>query len=469
MNQFAVSTAFKFRAWRALLLTACALAASAPAGAHAQLAVEPAVDAGVQPQAGEPAPPEVKAVLPPAAAERAPAATLEIAAPDPLPADEPAPADPAALELAAAEPNEEPSAGWVKVGGYAEAYYSRNFAKPNNNITNNRWLDEKHNTFTLATVALDISAERGPFSAKLTLMFGPTADRWYFEGVRVPDSETSTVLSAGGYNNETWKHIQIAYAGYKAPLGEGLSIQGGLFATQVGYEGAAVKDNWNWSRSNLFNFLPFFHVGARVSYPLTEKLSLTAAVYNGWNQATDLNGGKSLSLQASYVSGKWLGNFLYLGGPERARGDGSGQPWRNLLDAVSQFDVHPRLSLALHANAGWEYSNFGNHTWVAGAIYGRVKAADWLYFAAREDGIFENVPKSAPGSWILLGGSDHVLSTTLTAELRPIGDGVSFRLEYRHDDSDKDVPLYFKRGFTNGAQNVSSTQDTFTIGITGWF
>jgi hypothetical protein len=231
-----------------------------------------------------------------------------------------------------------------------------------------------------------------------------------------------------------------------------------------------VKNNWNWSRSNLFNFLPFFHVGARVSYPLTEKLSLTAAVYNGWNQASDLNRGKTLTLQASYVGSKWLGNLLYVGGPERPLGDDSGQPWRNTFDAVGQFDVLPWWSLALHADAGWESSNFGDHSWLAGALYTRFKVADWLYFAAREDGIMENIPKDNLGSWILLGGSDYVLSTTLTAELRPVGDGFSFRLEYRHDNSGENVPLYFRSGFNaDGLQNASATQDTFTLGLTGWF
>jgi hypothetical protein len=406
----------------------------------------------------EPSPVEAKSSIPPTTEPPPPAATIEIAAPAP---------PPLAAEPAAEEAAEEP-AGWVKVGGYVEAYYSWNFANPENNITNNRWLDEKHNTFTLQTVALDIAAERGPFSAKITLMFGPTADRWYFEGARIPDTETNTYLNPGSYSNETWKHLQVAYAGYKAPLGDGLLLQGGLFATQVGYEGAAVKDNWNWSRSNLFNFLPFFHVGARVSYPLTEKLSLTAAVYNGWNQASDTNDGKTLTLQTSYVGANWLGNLLYVGGPERPSGDGSGQPWRNMFDAVGQFDVHPRVSLALHANAGWEDSNFGDHSWVAGALYARAKAADWLYFAARGDGIFESVPGDGTTA-VVLYGADHVLSATLTAELRPVGDGFSMRLEYRHDDSDKDVPLYYKSGRTNGMQNLSATQDTFTVGLTGWF
>ncbi|HTU58882.1 MAG TPA: outer membrane beta-barrel protein, partial [Polyangiales bacterium] len=264
-----------------------------------------------------------------------------------------------AQEAAEAEQKEEPapSPSFLKIGGYAETYYSWNFAKPENGITNNRWLDEKHNTFTLATVGLDVTAQKGPFYGRLSLMFGPTADRWYFEGVRT--SEEGVALSPAGYHNETWKHLQIAYVGYTAPIGDGLTVYAGLFPTQVGYEGAAVKDNWNWSRSNLFNFLPFFHVGARVAYPLTKTFTLTGAVYNGYNQMTDLNGKKTLSLHGSLVLDKFFLNIMYMGGDETVKKDGRA-PWRNMIDLVAQYDVHPRLSLALHGDTGFEK---GDHMW----------------------------------------------------------------------------------------------------------
>lgn len=374
------------------------------------------------------------------------------------------------------EPDPRADTKWsdvVTLSGYAEAYYAFNLARPENGITNNRWLDERHNSFTLQTLALDLAAEYGPVSAKLTVMFGPTADRWYFEGAQIAASPEDAVLSPSGYSNETWKHIQNAYVGYRAPIGEGLLIQGGLMPTQVGYEGVAVKDNGNWSRSNLFNFLPFFHLGVRVSYPLAEGLMLTGAVYNGWNQASDLNRGKTLSLQSAFASDDWVFNLLYLGGNERPSGDPAGKPWRNLFDAVVQYTVSESLTLALNADAGFEKGNLGTDAWVAGALYARVRATPWLYFAVRGDGIYESVARregaSAP---IFFGGGDHVLSGTVTGEIRPL-DGISFRLEYRHDDSDPKVPMFYQRGFdlVDGArtQRTSRAQDTLTLGMTGWF
>jgi hypothetical protein len=240
-----------------------------------------------------------------------------------------------------------------------------------------------------------------------------------------------------------------------------------------------VKDNWNFSRSNLFNYLPFFHLGVRATYALSKSFSVTAAVYNGYNQATDLNDAKSVSVQTSFLTSKVLFNLLYLGGKERAAGDPAGRPWRHLFDAVLQYDATPVLSLGANADAGFERGKLGTGGWLAAALYARLKLTPYLYFAARGDGIYEFVPDKAGvdgdgmpitvRSPIFFGGGDHVLSSTFTLELRPI-DGISFRIEYRHDDSDRDVPLFYKKGLdANGAQLVARSQNTVTFGMTGWF
>jgi len=74
------------------------------------------------------------------------------------------------------------------------------------------------------------------------------------------------------------------------------------------------------------------------------------------------------------------------------------------------------------------------------------------------------------GGAILLGGANQILSLTGTLELRPPGDHFSIRVEYRHDGSDSDAPLFFKRGFAaNGQQLLAAAQNTLTLGVTGWF
>ena len=119
----------------------------------------------------------------------------------------------------------------------------------------------------------------------------------------------------------TFKFIQQAYIGWKAPVGRGLLLQGGIFLSPVGYENMAVKDNWNWSRSNLFFGLPFYHTGLKATYELTNRLTATLMVSNGWNSVVDNNAWKSVMSQWLYkVPDRFALSLLYFGGPERPTG-----------------------------------------------------------------------------------------------------------------------------------------------------
>lgn len=339
----------------------------------------------------------------------------------------------------------------VKVGGYVETYYAYNLGRPPNGVTSYRWIDDRHDTFRLSTVVVDAAAEASSFRAHVALQAGPTADGWYAESV------------------ETWKHVQQANVGWTAPVGSGLLVEAGLFLTTIGYEGPAVKDNWSWSRSNLFFALPFYHVGARATYELTDRLTAMAMVTNGWNSITDGNDGKSGQLQLTYKLPDRLSlAILYMAGPERARASPEGQPLRHLFDAWAEVTLTKRLSVAAHGDAGFEQNAFGFQSWRAGALYARARPLDFLYVAARGDLFSEHVPGAASS---LFFGSD-VWSLTGTIDVRPIPDHVSVRAEARHDVAG--TPLYFRRGAeadpaTGDLVANARTQDTVTLGLTGWF
>ena len=228
----------------------------------------------------------------------------------------------------------------------------------------------------------------------------------------------------------------------------------------IGPEAMQVKENWNFSRSNLFFGLPFYHTGGRASVPVSERWSLTLAGYNGWNSVVDNNEAKSLSLQATYtVPKKLAASLLYFGGIERRRGAAEGQPWRHLLDAHVTWVVTERLSLLLHLDAGFEPNRLGTAWWAAGALYGRLKLVDWLFVAARADAFFEGVP---PGGAALFWAAPFMASQTLTLDARPHPQ-VSARLEYRHDEAGASV-----FGTPSGAA-TAPRQDTLTLGVTTWF
>jgi hypothetical protein len=409
----------------------------------------------------------IAAAIPRIARAEEPPAPPAPPAPSP-PAPPPAPSPPAPPPAPAPTSVETP-VGKFSIGGYVEANYSYNFNRPENGVTNYRGFDNRHNSFTLSNAVLDGQWEKSIVSGRVTLQVGHTPNTYYLAEPSSPGA-----AGAGSADASTWKYIQQAYVAAKAPVLKGLTFQLGIHLSPIGIEGMAIKDNWSWSRSNLFFGLPYYHTGLRATQQLTDKLSVAIEACNGWNSVVDNNPGKSITIQFLYGDPERL-NFsvLYFGGPERPTGAPEGQPWRHLFDGWVQVRPVDRLWLAAQANSGFERNVFGTSWWAAGALSAQVRVASFLYLAARGDYFRERAASNAngaaanifwPGEWVAEG--------TGTVDVRP-HDNISIRLEYRHDQAD--VNTYFAgkvRGDGSGKDPFvpnAKSQDTLTLGATAWF
>ncbi|MBK8173056.1 MAG: porin [Sandaracinaceae bacterium] len=354
------------------------------------------------------------------------------------------------------------------LSGYAEAYYSYNFNQPSNGITAFRGFDSRHNSFAISNVALDAQWDAHNVVGRVMLQVGQTPSTYYL-------GETSIVGGGGvaGGDASLWKYIQQAYAGYRFGTEHPLLVSGGLFLSPIGPESIPVRDSWNWSRSNLFFGLPFYHVGARAALNITDEWVATLGVYNGWNSALDNNPQKSIQAQLTYNRPDHLSvSMLYMGGTERNAGAAEGKPWRHLFDAYALWTVNTRLSLMLHGDVGFEPNTFGTSSWAAAAAYARVKLVDGLFVAARADVFYEHLAANASGSASpIFFPASWVSSGTLTLEARP-ADHVSFRLEFRHDQAASQI--YYGGDVSGDGTSMpflanSRAQNTLTLGATAWF
>ncbi len=353
--------------------------------------------------------------------------------------------------------------------GYVETFYAWNFNRPSNAITNYRAFDNRHGSLTLQNVALGTSFETGPVGGRIMLQVGAMPSSYY--------SAEPALAGASGANptsGELWKYLQEAYLTWKAPVGRGLVLQAGLAASPIGYEVFAVKDNWNWSRSNLFNGLPFYHTGLRATYEWNDELSTTVGVFNGWNSVVDNNEEKSVQASVSYkLKDKFLVQALYFGGIERPTGSPEGPHWRHHFDAFAQYDANVWLSIAAQVDYGWEPTRLGTASWVSGAGYVRLRPLPHVYLAMRGDRFHENLATgiattSKPLFW---GGVEWVSSATATLEVRP-NLPILLRLEGRHDVAER--PLFFGRNVQGDGSATpyvanARTQDTLLLGATAWF
>jgi hypothetical protein len=360
------------------------------------------------------------------------------------------------------------------VGGYLETYYSYNLNRPQNGITEFRAFDNRHNTFSLQAAVVDLSFRTASLEARLALQTGSAAATYYgaSEATRAGTALTPASDAA------SWKAVQQAYLAWSPLAGkerhDTLVVDAGLFLSPIGPESLATHDNHHWSHSPLFFALPFYHSGARVRWSPAKGHAVRFAVYNGWNNATDNNPEKSVSLDYAYTPTSELTlGATYFGGVERPVGAREGRAFRHLLDGYAVWSATKRLRFVSELNGGAEPNDLGFSGWFAASLSSRVMVRPWLFVAARGSVFLEKrASKDGVEADPIALPSSRVAAGTLTLEARPT-DGLSIKLEGRHDNAA--TPIYFARGVVGTGADASPYvtdaryQTTLTMGATAWF
>jgi hypothetical protein len=164
-----------------------------------------------------------------------------------------------------------------------DGYYGYNFNAPIGRVNLLRAYDVTSNSFSINQAGVIIEHLPNPeqrFGGRLDLQFGQA-------------TETLQGSSVNEQRPQVWRNLFQAYGSYLAPVGSGLQIDFGKFASSLGNEGNYTKDQITYSRSYSFNYLPFYHMGLRANYNVTPRLNVAYWLVNGANDTEDLNGFKS--------------------------------------------------------------------------------------------------------------------------------------------------------------------------------
>ncbi|HEY4243910.1 MAG TPA: outer membrane beta-barrel protein [Kofleriaceae bacterium] len=343
----------------------------------------------------------------------------------------------------------------LTVAGYVEAFYQYNVNQPSNLVTAYRAFDDRTNSFTIENAVLDVTGTVGPVITHVALQIGHAPSAYYA-------SEPSYAAGAGtgASDADLWRYIQQATVGYKAGS---LLVEGGIFLSPIGFENLPIKDQWNWSRSDLFFALPFYHAGVRATFPLTDTLTGAVYVTNGWNDIVNRNKYPCIAGVLTWTPDPAVtASAIYFGGVEAPTGAPEGQPWRHLFDGTITASLTPIFQVAAQVDSGVEPGKLGTSRWVDAAVYARVRPVGPLYLALRGDVFHE---RDAVGATRLFFPANTVGSITATADYRPASH-LSLRLEYRDDRAS--AHMYFRGTVTNDVPNATS-QQTLTLGAVSWF
>jgi hypothetical protein len=357
-----------------------------------------------------------------------------------------------------------------------DGYYEYNFNAPVGRVNLLRAYDVLSNNFSLNQADVifdhlpDVDAGRR-FGARLDLQYGQATDT--LQGN--PANEPRPAI---------YQNIFQAYGTYVAPVGNGLTIDFGKWSSSLGIEGNYTKDQMNYSRSFFLDYLPFYHMGVRASYPINDRFSLQYWIVNGTNQAEATNGFKDQLFGFTAKPKKsvtWVMNY-YLGQehPDRVVAPPTDpipvQPGLSfvairpapdgllhIFDSYVTWQSTAKLSFALEGdyviqrlwrNGAPGQSSAPSH--VDGtAGYARYEFSKHFAAAARAEYLSDR-------GGLFSGLNQAIKETTATFDYK-LSEGFLMRYEWRRDFSNQPSFLTSTQGL------LSKEQNTATLGLIWWW
>lgn len=276
----------------------------------------------------------------------------------------------------------------------------------------------------------------------------------------------------GPYFRNTAKYDLVeAYGSVLLPLGEGLTVKAGKWATLVGYEVIENPKNLNFSRGFLYTLgTPYTHTGLLVTYPFTKWLAATLGFTNGWDNADNPNGYLKATGRAAFTpSDKFSITTNFHVGPEQLRSqmiDRVNQRW--VVDTTVLYTGIGRLTLAVNFDFAGEQNDpvldalgtrkHNNSSWSGIAGYVSYDWTKALRTALRVEYFAD--PQAVRNGITAPGHNVDFYDITPTLEYK-IRRGLIGRLEHRHDQASR-------RAFSLTSFSTTPTsraQDTFSFAL----
>lgn len=311
------------------------------------------------------------------------------------------------------------SLGKFSFSGYADSYYTLNLNNPasgSNTGTSGfaRAFDQKSNQFQLGLVQTKIGYKQRKSEVVADIVFGPNADLGNYGNTVGPIGGVTTTSLA----------IKQAYFVYNAT--EKLSFTAGQFGTHIGMEVIDAPINFHYSLSNLFNNGPFYHIGAKAGYVVSDKVSLMAGIVNNWDNLNDNNKQKSFIAQVSLAPAEGLTAYVnYIGGDEAKTGDPS--QTKQMVDLVANYQLNDMFYIGLNAAQGFsKVSDEDTKYWGGAALYLNGTFSEKFALGLRAEH-FDNT------QGVQYIGNASVSSGTLTGRVTLADGHLILKPEFRYD------------------------------------
>jgi hypothetical protein len=361
------------------------------------------------------------------------------------------------------------------INALLDTYYEYNTNSPIGRVNSLRAYDVSSNSFSLSQA--DVVLESAP-DLTTDKRFGVRVDLQFGQATAATQGNPANELRP-----ELYRNIYQAYGTYVFPVGNGLTIDFGKWASSLGIEGNYTKDQLNYSRSFWFDYLPFYHSGLRANYKVNDILAVNLWITNGTEQTEAFNNYKdqlfgvvltptpAISWTINHYQGQEHPDVVYLQNPTAAQlsllpnQQGTAiLPIPNapngklqISDTYASWQATKALVLAAEADYVQErlYSYSTPQRVEGGALYAGYQISPQFAVAMRAEYL-------ADIGGLFSGTTQYLKEGTLTLDYRPV-DGFLLRGEFRRDESNQH---YF---LSNQLGVFQLSQPTIGFGAVWWF
>lgn len=359
-----------------------------------------------------------------------------------------------ALQDAQSQTESQPPKSLWKYNGFLDFGYLLDFNHPANHLFRDRGTTFKVDELDLNMAGAGVKKEatqNSRWGTELLVQGGKDSAIFGF---------SATAPNLGGA--DVLRHFGAANVSYLAPVGSGLTVQGGLFSSLIGYDSLYAKDNYEYTRPWGADYTPYLMFGINASYPFTKKIAVTGFVINDYFHLAHPNNVPSFGGQFSYSASDHL-NFkeTVLYGPHQR--NTALEFWRFFSDSIAEWKKE-RFTTAFEYQIGIEKVNIPGTPralWMSAqlpihrVIVGRWSATLRPEFAWDRD-----------GRWTGSKQTIKALTTTLEYRLPYWKTTTMARLEYRIDDSRGPAGGFFRGAeISPGVVALTRTQQLLAFGL----
>lgn len=313
--------------------------------------------------------------------------------------------------------------GKITVGGYIDTYYGYNLNEPVSSDVPYFVSMARHHEANINLAYIDLRYDNTRLRAKFVPGFG-------------------TYINANNATEPgTLKNIVRARVGVKLLKEKNLWFDFGVLSSPFTNESPVSKDHLMYTRSIGAEYTPFYITGAKLSIPLSQKITAYLYLINGWQQIADLNKGKSLVTQVEWKpSDKNLFNWNTYTGDEQTPSSSNNRN-RYFTDVYWMYNPDGRFSITSSAYIGIQerkdsLNAINRHRWWSANFIARYSFTEKVSLSGRFEHFSD--PDNVQITPINPVGAFTSYSTGLCMNVK-LYDNALFRIEGRQFFSDKEV------------------------------